>query len=745
MRKWQVHAIERHRWAHLLALVAATLLCMPRVAAAQGQATVVQQGFDTPGSDYTVVRHLEGNGPAVLTEGEITFLRLAQTAAADVGPETAGRALPDQLNAVLFAEPTAGRFGRIIADFDYRITAYSSRERSDGLSFVLLDQEAYELANGPPTYYSEEPSLPFSFGVGLDIYRNSGTVFEPGIWPEAMTFSDPNNNHVSVHVNGAIVQSVPLDTDVWDLVTGEVFHHVRLELVARDGQYELTLQLTAPSGESVTPVEALALPGLPDFSPRPCVAARVGRAGALHDLDNVVVQFLEPLQGDEGLPEAWQQVAAETIPVSLAGPAQVAAGDTLSVPLSLDMTASTHALGAFKATVSWPQDQLSLVEVLPGAFGELMVNTRFLVDGQVTFAGLNPAGMTGVAELAQLRFAVLGGSGSAGQVHASMAELVAAAASGFSDLTAGSVAGVWAYEIELLTGPGGLGDVDDDGEVTIRDALLIATYATGAGIAALPDGTRPEQADVDADGRVSMRDALIVATYVVDPQNANLPPALGVRQETLALGDLHSQDLVVLTVEPAPATRGYSLSMAWDPDALSLVDVRPTPAGSSTAPGRLQLAVMTILPDDPLIIELRARAQTRASTLRQTLHAVAADFSPGQVAVHSQVLSPTAVTAESGSRQTSWSLRDAYPNPFNASTVIRYTVVPGAQARLRIHDLQGQLVRELHLHGHAREAHDGVTWDGRDQRGRPVASGVYLCQLHGAGRLRATTKLMLLR
>ncbi|MBE0564529.1 MAG: hypothetical protein IH621_01110 [Krumholzibacteria bacterium] len=64
------------------------------------------------------------------------------------------------------------------------------------------------------------------------------------------------------------------------------------------------------------------------------------------------------------------------------------------------------------------------------------------------------------------------------------------------------------------------------------------------------------------------------------------------------------------------------------------------------------------------------------------------------------------------------------PNPFNPSTEISF-VVPegGANLSLRVYDITGRLVRTL-VDGHEAAGTRSVTWHGRDDQGRPVASGI---------------------
>jgi hypothetical protein len=89
------------------------------------------------------------------------------------------------------------------------------------------------------------------------------------------------------------------------------------------------------------------------------------------------------------------------------------------------------------------------------------------------------------------------------------------------------------------------------------------------------------------------------------------------------------------------------------------------------------------------------------------------------------------------------------PNPFNPSTTIRYELPDGAggaslvRVRLGIYDARGGLVRTL-VDGLVEPGVREATWQGRDDRGRPVASGVYFYRLE-AGGFHATRKMILLK
>ncbi len=84
------------------------------------------------------------------------------------------------------------------------------------------------------------------------------------------------------------------------------------------------------------------------------------------------------------------------------------------------------------------------------------------------------------------------------------------------------------------------------------------------------------------------------------------------------------------------------------------------------------------------------------------------------------------------------------PNPFNPTTVIRFDVPDaGADVEIVVFDVSGGLVRTL-LKEHRYAGAHSVEWDGRDDTGREMASGVYFYRMR-AGNFEATRKMVLLK
>ena len=84
-----------------------------------------------------------------------------------------------------------------------------------------------------------------------------------------------------------------------------------------------------------------------------------------------------------------------------------------------------------------------------------------------------------------------------------------------------------------------------------------------------------------------------------------------------------------------------------------------------------------------------------------------------------------------------------FPNPFNPVTAIQFSTASSGRVELRVYDIAGRVVRTL-AEGVRTVGHHDVTWDGRDDIGVAVASGVYICQLNAPGCVE-TKKMVLLR
>ena len=85
----------------------------------------------------------------------------------------------------------------------------------------------------------------------------------------------------------------------------------------------------------------------------------------------------------------------------------------------------------------------------------------------------------------------------------------------------------------------------------------------------------------------------------------------------------------------------------------------------------------------------------------------------------------------------------AHPNPFNNSTSISFEMPNSENVNLSIFDMSGRNVRKMNLGVLSNGVHK-VLWDGKNNFGRKVPSGVYLYSIE-AGDFNQTKKMLLLK
>jgi len=84
-----------------------------------------------------------------------------------------------------------------------------------------------------------------------------------------------------------------------------------------------------------------------------------------------------------------------------------------------------------------------------------------------------------------------------------------------------------------------------------------------------------------------------------------------------------------------------------------------------------------------------------------------------------------------------------YPNPFNPYTTIRYTIGNVENVVINVYNVRGQRVRTL-LNEQREPGHHSVIWNGTDDSGRALSSGIYFYRIV-AGENTATRRMLLMK
>ena len=90
-----------------------------------------------------------------------------------------------------------------------------------------------------------------------------------------------------------------------------------------------------------------------------------------------------------------------------------------------------------------------------------------------------------------------------------------------------------------------------------------------------------------------------------------------------------------------------------------------------------------------------------------------------------------------------YSLYNAYPNPFNPTVTIRYDIRQDVMVKITIYNMAGRIINNLFRNLQTAGTHS-IRWDATNNRGQSVSAGVYLYSIE-AGDFRQTKKMILLK
>ncbi len=171
-----------------------------------------------------------------------------------------------------------------------------------------------------------------------------------------------------------------------------------------------------------------------------------------------------------------------------------------------------------------------------------------------------------------------------------------------------------------------------------------------------------------------------------------------------ALGASVGDGAVVMNANPAASWNSILMAFDWE----DLLDPPNSPPGDAQAV-LVDKILTAVLPDSIRALVQPTDVHDRASTLPRTTV-----------------------------------LRQNMPNPFNPVTTIRFDLARGGPVALRVYDVAGRRVRTLLDASLPAGWNHRVTWDGQDDNGRRVASGIYLYRL-SAGDFDRTMKTVILK
>ncbi|MCI0642290.1 MAG: hypothetical protein L0Y72_31435 [Gemmataceae bacterium] len=189
-----------------------------------------------------------------------------------------GKAPSNSPFSIAFDTVQSGSYTHVRTAFDFRLTPVFGA--ADGLGFYLMDTGIYGHSGRVPDFSGGgfEPNISGVFATVFDIFNNAQGSNNP---------SEPNNNHISVHNDGALISvfepQLTLASGIWI--------HAQIDLLRVDGGANVSIFLTPNGGSPVAPVIDHFIPGLDLKDSRVGFVGFSGAEYAHHDIDNINVAF----------------------------------------------------------------------------------------------------------------------------------------------------------------------------------------------------------------------------------------------------------------------------------------------------------------------------------------------------------------------------------------------------------------------------------------------------------------------
>jgi hypothetical protein len=303
------------------------------------------------------------------------------------------------------------------------------------------------------------------------------------------------------------------------------------------------------------------------------------------------------------------------------------------------------------------------------------------------------------------------------------------------------------------------------GTVGVDDFLaLVAAFGSSDG-----DEDYNPQADVNDDGTVNVDDFLEFITswgkeaagpatkplVLLPGINENAEFALSLGSERVVAGELVAVDVSLANVE---ALMGYGFTLNYETDKFEFVSVAPADEDLLTSTGGETPLFHHIVADGQVEVVNGMVHGTAVSgggdivrfvfrVLREFEDNARFEIADGLVFDPSQLQNPAVVAGvlELQSTPREFALHQNFPNPFNPDTTIKYDLAESADITLQIYNVLGQVVRTLVGSEAQNAGRYQIRWNGMDDRGVPVSSGVYFYRISADGKFQNVRKLMLLK
>jgi len=303
------------------------------------------------------------------------------------------------------------------------------------------------------------------------------------------------------------------------------------------------------------------------------------------------------------------------------------------------------------------------------------------------------------------------------------------------------------------------GDVNNDNTVDVLDALIVSLYNLNF----QRDELSPYafyinlHGDVDESNTIDLRDAMFIAKYEINPNDKNLPKRLGRSNNAKnSITNSESVDYKEIYVEPEfEILRIGNNEIRIEPSiTLSAPDILIGASSAELKWDSKQLTYKGVEGKYTNIIVEDSRANdgillmsgiNRYGTNTVVFPALLFETNDQSFGDSLSFRAISVLTSDNGTelvgfnnrhqsddnkleQSTSINLFQNSPNPFNSSTVIPYCVSEFTNVLCVIYNIQGQKIKTL-VNKKQYPGFYKVRWDGTDEHGKTVSTGIYIYQM----------------
>jgi len=305
-------------------------------------------------------------------------------------------------------------------------------------------------------------------------------------------------------------------------------------------------------------------------------------------------------------------------------------------------------------------------------------------------------------------------------------------------------------------------DVKKDGQVNIFDLVLVGSHF---GEKAQPG----DPWDVKVDGQVNIFDLVLVGSHFGEVYGTNAAPAVvsaNAQQDISMVAEEIDAGIYELRVETEAEIAGFQFELEFDSTQLELMNIaegnatgtksywlEPVITSGSVKAASVALGEQQSLDTESAVLataKFRIKGDLDSALNTIKINEIALSDDDGKMI---QVAVDNVVKLLSDKVELRNALFANYPNPFNPETWIPYSVAQDSTVTVKIFNLLGQTVRKIDVGlvraGEYISKDKAIYWDGKNNSGEHVASGVYFYQINitnGAGvKFNAIRKLVILK